>query len=125
MKKLVYEEIHPLTQSEVETAIEQNNPAELLYVPIAVSLYEAELAFAEDVCIRLAAHEHFNVRGNAILGFGHLARRFKRLSDENVIRPIIEKALKDINAFVQGQAESAADDLETFMGWRVERPISP
>jgi hypothetical protein len=123
MKKLVYEEIQSLTQSEVETAIRRNNPDELLYVPIAVSLYETDLAFAQDVCIRLSTHEHFNVRGNAILGFGHLARRFKKLDFESIIKPLIEGALKDADNYVRGHADDAADDVEFFLGWKVKRPV--
>jgi hypothetical protein len=59
------------------------------------------------------------VRGNAVLGFGHLARRFRRL-DEGVVRPIIENALLDADPYVRGQADAAADDVAHFLGWKVK-----
>jgi hypothetical protein len=42
--------------------------------------------WGEGVCARLANHEHFNVRGNAILGFGHLARIHARRAHSSAQR---------------------------------------
>jgi hypothetical protein len=71
------------------------------------------------VCLRLSGHPHFNVRGNAILGFGHLARTCGAL-DEGRVKPLIERALKDTDEYVRGQANAAADDLAHYLGWRIE-----
>jgi hypothetical protein len=60
------------TQSDVEAIIARGDPAELLYVPIEVSLVPPGRVWAEQVCVRLAKHPNGSVRGNAILGFGHL-----------------------------------------------------
>jgi hypothetical protein len=51
---------------------------ELSSVPLAVSMHSTDTDWAQGVCVRLASQPHFNVRGNAVLGFGHLARRFRR-----------------------------------------------
>lgn len=104
------------TEADVEAAIARDDPAELLYVPIAVSLAPPGRVWAEQVCLRLARHHNATVRGNAILGLGHLARTFRFLN-RSAVQPIIEGGLKDADAYVRGQTEAAADDIEWFLGW--------
>ena len=118
--RMRYEPIPASTPAEVEAAIARGRPDELLYAVLSASLYSDELEWAQDVCLRLAAHPHFNVRGNALLGFGHLARRFGRL-DEARVRPLLEAGMRDADEYVRGQAHDAADDAEHFLGWKVER----
>ncbi len=74
-----YEQIRDYSCDEVKTAIQKDDWRELSKVVIGVSMYASDLHYAEGLCVRMAAHENFNVRGNAVLGFGHLARRFKQL----------------------------------------------
>lgn len=119
-KLMKYEAIEPRTKEEVEAAISRNDPHELLYVVIAAALYSDDPHWAEGVCLRLARHEHLNVRGNALLGFGHIARIHGRL-DENRVKPLIEAGLKDGSEYVRGQADAAADDVEFFVGWKLYR----
>ncbi|HYW11607.1 MAG TPA: hypothetical protein VE871_06600 [Longimicrobium sp.] len=107
------------TMADVEAAIARDEAAELLHVPILVSMDPPDCAWAQEICIRLAAHPHANVRGNAILGFGHLARTCGAL-DEPRVRPLVESALHDEDDYVRGQADAAAGDLEHFLGWRIE-----
>jgi len=66
--------------------------------------------------MRLATHPDATVRGNAILGFGHLARRFRRL-DRQTVEPLVTAALSDQSEFVRGQAEAASDDIGFFLKW--------
>ncbi|HEX5999556.1 MAG TPA: hypothetical protein VFZ16_09195 [Hyphomicrobiaceae bacterium] len=56
------------------------------------------------------------MRGNAILGFGHIARRLRRL-DRRIVQPIIHAGLDDDEAFVRGQADAAMDDTMHFLEW--------
>ncbi|HEX8635118.1 MAG TPA: hypothetical protein VF703_13305 [Pyrinomonadaceae bacterium] len=88
---------------------------------ISAVLHSDDPAWAEDVCLRLARHEHFNVRGNAILGFGHLARIHRQL-DERRVKPLIEDALREASDYVRGQADAAADEVEFFLKWKIDRP---
>ena len=103
----------------MEAALERDEPADLLYVPVSVSLYAEDREWAEAVCVRLAHHPHFNVRGNAMLGLGHLARRFGVL-DRTLVAPLVLAALDDPHAYVRGQADNALDDIRQFIGW--DRP---
>jgi hypothetical protein len=119
--KMKYEVIKQLSQGEVEAAILRNDPQELSLAVLSAALYFDDSDWAEDVCLRLSKHEHFNVRGNAILGFGHIARIHGKLNQKQV-KPIIEAALNDENDFVKGQADGAADDVEWFLKWKINRP---
>jgi len=102
----------------MESAIDRDNPDELLYVPIWTSMDPPDCEWVEELCVRLSGHEHFNVRGNAVLGFGHLARTCGCLNQE-IVQPIIERALSDKNEYVRGQARSAIADIEHFLKWGV------
>jgi hypothetical protein len=113
-----YQEPSRLTVEYVEDAIARDDPGELPGVPISVSLCHDSLEWSQTVCVRLSSHRDATVRGNAILGFGHLARRFRRL-DEDMVRPVIENALTDADRYVRGQAHAAAEDVTHFLGWRV------
>ena len=116
-----YEAIEPRSREEVEAAISRDNPDELSSAVVSAALHAKDSAWAEGVCQRLAGHDHPNVRGNAVLGFGYIARIHGQL-DEGRVRPLIESALRDASDYVRGQADAAADDVEHFLQWRVCRP---
>ena len=111
-----YESIKKYSKAEIEKALADNNPDELLYVVLSVALYSDDFEYAENFCIQLSNHEHFNVCRNAIQGFGHIARIHGKLN-ENKVKPIIEKALKNKNKTVRGNANDAKDDTEIFLKW--------
>jgi hypothetical protein len=115
-----YEAITDFSKDEMDSALEKGNLELLRLIPISVSLNSNELESAEQICLILSAHKDFTVRGNAILGFGHLARRFGKLTNENILT-VIQNALMDENGYVCGQAEAAADDVEHFLKWKVSR----
>ena len=112
-----YENPQSSGTSEVEAAIERDEPQELAAVVIGVSLYAPDLEWAQAVCIQLAAHANSNIRGNAILGFGHLARRFGRLN-QVIVQPLIATGWPDPDKFVRSQAQSASDDVSHFLKWK-------
>ena len=100
----------------MEDVISRGDPEELLHVPIAVSMDPTDPGWSQEICLRLVDHEHWNVRGNAILGFGHLARTTGQL-DKDRILPLVTSALSDPNEYVRGQANAAADDIANYVGW--------
>jgi hypothetical protein len=107
------------TDADVDAAIRRNDPAELPLVPVTIALLAAELAQAQDACLKLSMHENPNVRGNALACLGHLARRFRRL-DEQRVKPVIEASLRDADEYVRVLAKSAADEIHQFLGWRID-----
>lgn len=117
-----YEAIEPeLSHDAVEAAILINNPEELSYAVLSAALHSDNPEWAEDVCLRLSGHEDFRVRGNAVPGFGHIARIHGKLNKKKIL-PLVEMALCDESDFVRGQAESAADDIEMFLKCKINRP---
>lgn len=107
------------TMADVEDALARDAPDELFHVPILVGMGPPDCAWAQEICIRLASHPHPNVRGDAVLGLGHLARTCGALDGARV-RPILQSALHDPDPYVRGQAHAAADDAAHFLGWRME-----
>jgi hypothetical protein len=103
----------------VEEAILRDDPLELEGLVLDVALEGGEREWAEACCAQLARHRSALVRGNAVLGLGHLARRFGQL-DPRRTRRLVAIALCDRSDYVRGQAESAARDLETFLRWSFE-----
>ncbi len=108
----------------VEEALQRDDPLELESLILDVALEGPEREWAEACCAQLARHRSALVRGNAVQGLGHLARRFGQL-DPNRTRRLVEVALVDRSDYVRGQAESAARDLETFLSWTFEGPEPP
>ncbi len=115
-----YEPIPVLNRAEIEDAIQRNDPRELQYAVLSAALYSDDQEWAQDVCLRLTLHPHANVRGNAILGFGHIARVHHSL-DRVRVQSIIERALHDPDTYVRGHAADAADDIEHFLHWQIRR----
>ncbi len=114
---MIYEPIKYYSQSEIEKALAKNDADKLLLIVLSVALYSDDYEYAENFCVQLSNHECYVVRGNAIQGFGHIARIHGKL-DEERIKPIIEKALKDENKFIRGNAIDAKDDARTFLKWK-------
>jgi hypothetical protein len=119
-ERRIYQAIEAISTDGAEAAIHRDDPAELLLVAISVGLYSDDLPWAEQFSLRLAAHPHFNVRGNAVLAFGHLARRFRMLQQSASV-DVVRRGLADPDRFVRRQAEAAADDIE----WFAKIPVRP
>ena len=117
-----FHDLARFTHADVDAAIMRNDPDELQLVPITVALASSELALAQEVCLKLCSHEHFRVRGNAVMSLGHLARRFRSL-DEDKVRPLLESALSDNNEYVKTLAKSAADEIHQFLHWQIRGHI--
>jgi len=83
-------------------------------VVLAVALHEVDHSAAEAFCCELAVHPHEAVRGNAILGLGHIARIHRKLDLATAV-PLVRRGLTDAHSYVRGQAHSAADDVEMFL----------
>ena len=108
-------------RSHTEAALERDDPVELERLVIEVALGSEDRVWAEYTCAQRARHRSAGVRGGALLGFGHLARRFGALDRRRVHR-LVEIGLFAHNELIRDRAESAAEDLETFLAWRFERP---
>lgn len=94
-------------------AIEDDDVDRLRTLIVGAALHEANFDAVYEACVELSRHTDDEVRGNAVLGFGHLARRFGRLGDE--APAIVRAAMTDPSWHVRGQAHAAAMDLRDFL----------
>lgn len=115
-----YETIPKWTPSEIEAIVVQNHSDEVCIAALSAALYADDPLWAEAICLRLAHHSSEAVRGNAILGFGHIARIHRQLT-QTLTQPAIEHALHDESSYVRSQAENAADDVNLFLRWELQR----
>lgn len=104
-----------------DDAILRDDPLELEALILELALRSTQREWAESCCAQLSRHRNALVRGNALAGFAHLARRFGQL-DVHRVKRRVELALWDRHEYVRAQAESAASDLETYLCWKLERP---
>ncbi len=104
-----------------EAALERDDPIELMDWILEFAAESDDRKLAENCCARLARHRNAMVRGNAMLGFGHLARRFGCL-DAHRVKRLVDTSLYDGSDYVREQARSAAEDLMTFLAWEFDLP---
>jgi len=115
MSQHIYKEVSFSCENDAQEALKANDAEDLKRAVIGVALYCPTSEFAIDYCLRLVGHADAEVRGNAILGFGHLARRFGFLPSE--VKALIKEGLSDPDEHVRGQALAAADDTRIFLKW--------
>jgi hypothetical protein len=106
-------------RARAESAIAQDEAESLRDVAREIGLEAADREWAQSCLIQLSRHRDAEVRGNALEGFGHLARRFGRL-DPGRVRRIVGLALIDPSERVREKARSAAIDLKTFLRWEFD-----
>ena len=109
-----YGEVPLYTDDEIRSFLEAGEYEDLLFIPLSVALYHEDRALAESILVGLAEHPDPNVRGNALRGFGHLARRFGTL-DAPTATPLIEAGLRSDDKYVRDQAREAADEIAQFL----------
>lgn len=103
------------TNGDVEQCVRDQDDR-LPVAPLLASLYSTDCAWATETCLRLADHADPQVRGNAVLGLGHLARRFSDLALDDRLAATLDRALDDADEYVRGQALSAHEDIEQYHG---------
>ena len=81
---------------------------------LSLAFYSSCRQQVENICIYFSENSNANIKGIAILCFGHLARIHGQL-DLKKIMPIVKSNLDNQNVFIAGHAHSAKDDIETFL----------
>lgn len=104
------------TRDDVEAVLLRGDPGELLYVPVVVGMNAPSCGaeWAEQVCVGLANHPDATVRGNALVGIGHVARTCAELRDPRSLLAV-QEGLNDPEPRVRGHADDARSDIELFL----------
>jgi len=116
--RMQYEDVPAMTKAEVLDGLARADVEGLQTIALSAALRIADWRWAQGVCLQLTRHSEPVIRGNAILGLGHLAR-IHRCLDRELVEPAIRSALIDSDEHVRSQADSAADDIATFLGWQL------
>jgi hypothetical protein len=110
----------PQTAEDIARVVRQGPLDDLRWLPIGLSLDPPEGIFVERLCLLLANHPDVWVRGNALLGLGHLARVTGEIEPDRV-KPVLIAALDDESGRVAECAAAAISDTRIFMGWKYRR----
>lgn len=111
--------VTPRTPSgdELAAALDADDVEALREMVVAVTALGDDAEQATALVRRLVSHHDEFVRGNAVLGVGHIARRFGSFAPD--LLPRVRAAARDPSEHVRGHAASAADDLQMFAGIQV------
>ncbi|GMK41953.1 hypothetical protein PCCS19_50120 [Paenibacillus sp. CCS19] len=93
--------------------INSEDPDTIVKGLLSLALNADDGEFVQDLMVRYSQHKNENIRGIAILCFGHIARIHRAVNKELII-PLINDALNDESKFVRGHAHSALDDINMF-----------
>ncbi len=116
--KLVYRPVQPYSREEAEEAIRTNDIDTLVYVAFSTGMLGSDWKYAQDLCVRLSEHEHPIVRGNALLGLEYIAR-FQGKLEQQIVKPVLLRALKDPQTEVVERAKDAIAAINSYMEWRI------
>ncbi|WP_374691892.1 hypothetical protein [Accumulibacter sp.] len=113
------------SNEDVEAVLLRGDPEELFYVPIVVGTNAPACGaeWAEQVCVRLSSHPNPTVRGNALLGIGHIARTCLELRDVRSVQAV-QQGQHDLDPYVRGHSEDAISDIKHFLKSGVSELIS-
>lgn len=117
-----YESLEPVTHEQAEAIVRSGDAHALSRVAVSIAIADDDLDWSAAFLLSLIAHDNANVRGNTLLGFGHLARRFRAVPSTASVAAAITAGLADSDAFVRGQADAAADDFQQFVGPLSRKP---
>ena len=86
----------------------------VVYGLLGIVFCDSDWRWVQQICLEYSNSSDENIRGIALLCFGHIAR-FHRKLDVEVIKPVLLNALKDESAFVRGHAGDALSDIKMFV----------
>lgn len=115
---LIYEAPKPISDAEVIAALKKGEVDALRLIPIQLGFHHENWKFIQDVCVRLSEHSDAWVRHNSLLGLSYAAR-FRGRVEKNIVKPVLLRALKDIDSEVAVTAQDVIDDINLLMGWRI------
>lgn len=105
-----------VTRAEAEALAGSRDNEALASALVSIALNESDGAWATNFCLRFVSAPAEAVRGSALLGLGHLARRFRAFESGAAVAQALQNGLQDSSAWVRGQADAASDDFEQFVG---------
>ena len=108
-----YEEIENNNNDYYIEQIDSKNKENVVKGLLGLAVYGSDFEFIQDTLVNFSKSEDENIRGIAILGFGHIARLYGKIN-KDVVMPIVQNGLKDKSEIAKGQSAAALDDINFF-----------
>ena len=113
-----YQQLRILTdRSQIAAILATGSIADLELLSIAVGEDFPDWKYAQDICLQLAEHPTDNVRANACLGLGYIARNHRKL-EKHLVKPVLLRELRTQTEY-RGKIEDAIADINSYLGWRL------
>lgn len=109
-----FEPIPWMGKRDINRVIREDVPENVSMAVLSAALNSGDGIWAEKVCYKLVNHLDPNVRGNALLSIGHIARVHGTLDRKRALSTL-KAALNDDHEFVRAHADDALDDVRHFM----------
>lgn len=84
---------------------------------IALGFDCMDYGFAQSMCIELLKMEDEIIRGNAVIGLAHIARRFKKL-DKRIVKPYLLRELRE-NVGCRDLIVESINDINMYLDWNI------
>ena len=113
-----YQQLPILTdRSQIAEILATGSIAELEILSLSIGEDCPDWKYAQDVCLQLTEHPAGNVRANACLGLGYIARNHRKL-EKHLVKPVL---LRELRAQTEWQVKiaDAISDINFFLGWRL------
>jgi len=115
-----YEEIDPISRPDAMVLLGSGNLRDICKTLVRLAFHDPDLQWVQSLCIELTKHSTVEIQLTAILCLGHLARIHKALDLERVV-PLLIELRKDPLLF--GRVDDAMDDIEIFLGVKIDRDL--
>ena len=110
MRKLTYQEPHPISREEAEAAFASRDPGHIALALVNVAYHDADWLWVQERCLGFVRDDVAAVRQIAVTCLGHAARVHRRLDLARVL-PALDELARDPEV----QVEDALDDTRTFV----------
>jgi hypothetical protein len=115
-----YEEIDSISRSDAMALLGSGNPRDICKTLVRLAFHDPDLQWVQSLCIELTKHSTVEIQLTAILCLGRLARIHQALDLERVV-PILIELRK--NPLLSGRVDDAMDDIEIFLGVKIDRDL--
>ena len=114
MKRLTYQEPHPISRDEAESAFASDDSERMAEALVNVAFHDTDWRWVQDNCLVFGRSGAAPLRYIAATCLGHVARIHGRL-DLDKVMPVLKELLNDSETYVKASAEDAIEDIRIFM----------
>lgn len=111
MRKLTYQEPHPISREEAEAAFASSDPERITRALVGVAFHDSDWRWVQEKCLGFARDDVAAVRQIAVTCLGHVARVHRQIDLERVL-PVLGELSRDPEV----QVDDALDDIQMFAG---------